>query len=420
MSEGAVRSAGPSSGTTVAAPGPVGTGPVGTGPAAGAAESRGLATSGGAAAAVTVTATATVTVPVPPPGFAAAQPGDVLAATVLGRAGEPRVVLNTHLGQLTLPAPQTLPVGATVQVVIVATEPALQVQVQPAVGADGRPAPAQPPAPGGPAGSAAAPSPEIGLRVGLVLAGRFVPSPPQPPGPATTIVPGPTTPAAATGPTIDRGAGTIFRQAAAPGRAAPVLAPATPGGASGGAPNGATPPLPARPAPAPIAAPAMGAAAAKAGALSVCVLAIATPGQQPLPTPGQALAGTVVFGAPPGQSSAPKSSTPCDASSSPCPMPALTKTSSSRPTPPWRPHNRNSPPQQGKGGNAAAAMTPACPKPTKNQSYAEPVQLSRPEYPSQSPTHHADTQISPITLKSSASKTPREKSGSMMMWPPWW
>ena len=41
------------------------------------------------------------------------------------------------------------------------------------------------------------------------------------------------------------------------------------------------------------------------------------------------------------------------------------KTSSSRPTPPWRPHNRNSPPQQGKGGNAAAAMTPACPKPTK-------------------------------------------------------
>ena len=93
-------------------------------------------------------------------------------------------------------------------------------------------------------------------------------------------------------------------------------------------------------------------------------------------------------------------------------MPALTKTSSSRPTPPWRPHNRNSPPQQGKGGNAAAAMTPACPKPTKNQSYAEPVQLSRPEYPSQSPTHHADTQISPITLKSSASKTPREKSGN--------
>ena len=95
-------------------------------------------------------------------------------------------------------------------------------------------------------------------------------------------------------------------------------------------------------------------------------------------------------------------------------MPALTKTSSSRPTPPWRPHNRNSPPQQGKGGNAAAAMTPACPKPTKNQSYAEPVQLSRPEYPSQSPTHHADTQISPITLKSSASKTPREKSGSVV------
>ena len=92
-------------------------------------------------------------------------------------------------------------------------------------------------------------------------------------------------------------------------------------------------------------------------------------------------------------------------------MPAITKTSSSRPTPPWRPHNRNSPPQQGKGGNVAAAMTPACPKPTKNQSYAEPVQLSRPEYPSQSPTHHADTQISPITLKSSASKTPREKSG---------
>ena len=92
-------------------------------------------------------------------------------------------------------------------------------------------------------------------------------------------------------------------------------------------------------------------------------------------------------------------------------MPALTKTSSSRPTPPWRPHNRNSPPQQGKGDNTAAAMTPACPKLTKNQSYAEPVQLSRPEYPSQSPTHHADTQISPITLKSSASKTPREKSG---------
>ena len=106
-----------------------------------------------------------------------------------------------------------------------------------------------------------------------------------------------------------------------------------------------------------------------------------------------------------------KSSTPCDASSSPCPMPALTKTCSSRPTPPWRPHDRNSPPQQGKGGNAAAAMTPACPKPTKNQSYAEPAQLSRPEYPSQNPTHHADTQISPITLKCSASKTPREKSG---------
>ena len=39
------------------------------------------------------------------------------------------------------------------------------------------------------------------------------------------------------------------------------------------------------------------------------------------------------------------------------------------------------------------------------------IQLSRPEYPYQSPTHHADTQISPITLKSSASKTPREKSG---------
>ena len=93
-------------------------------------------------------------------------------------------------------------------------------------------------------------------------------------------------------------------------------------------------------------------------------------------------------------------------------MPALTKTSSSRPTPPWRPHNRNSPPQQGKGGNAAAAMTPACPKPTKNQSYAEPVQLSRPEYPSQSPTHHADTQISPITLKSSASKRLVRSPGS--------
>ena len=98
-------------------------------------------------------------------------------------------------------------------------------------------------------------------------------------------------------------------------------------------------------------------------------------------------------------------------------MPAPTMTSSSRPTPPWRPHNRNSPPQQGKGGNAAAAMTPACPKPTKNQSYAEPVQLSRPEYPSQSPTHHADTQISPITLKSSASKTPREKSGTVWVDP---
>ena len=68
-------------------------------------------------------------------------------------------------------------------------------------------------------------------------------------------------------------------------------------------------------------------------------------------------------------------------------------------------HNRE------KGGSAAAAMTPACPKPTKNQSYAEPAQLSRPEYSSQSPTHHADTQISPITLKCSAPKTPREKSG---------
>ena len=49
-------------------------------------------------------------------------------------------------------------------------------------------------------------------------------------------------------------------------------------------------------------------------------------------------------------------------------------------------------------------MTPACPKPIKNQSCAEPAQLSRPEYPSQSPTNHADTQISPITLKCSASK----------------
>ena len=85
-------------------------------------------------------------------------------------------------------------------------------------------------------------------------------------------------------------------------------------------------------------------------------------------------------------------------------MPALTKTCSSRPTPPWPPLDRNSPPQQGKAGNAAVAMTPACPKPTKNRSYAEPVQLSRPEYPSQSPTNHADTQISPITLKCSASK----------------
>ena len=93
-------------------------------------------------------------------------------------------------------------------------------------------------------------------------------------------------------------------------------------------------------------------------------------------------------------------------------MPALTKTCSSRPTPPWRPLDRNSPPQQGKGGNAAAEMTPACPKPTKNQSYAKPAQPSRPEYPSQSPTHHADTQISPITLKCRDSKTPREKSGS--------
>ena len=303
MSEGAVRSAGPSGGTTVAAPGPVA-----TGPAAGGAEARGSATAGGTTATVTATATATVTIPVPPPGFAAARPGDVLAATVLGRAGEPQLVLNTHLGQLTLPASLALPAGATVQVVIVATEPALQVQVQPTVGGDGRPVPAQLPAPGTPAGTAAAPSPEIGLRVGLVLAGRFVPSPPGPPqlpGPAaTTVAPGSATPAAATGPTIDRGAGTILRQAAAPGRAAPAQVPATPGGPSGGASagasNGATPPQPAGPAPAQIAAPATGAATAEAGALSVRVLAIATLGQPPLPTPGQALAGTVVPGAPPG------------------------------------------------------------------------------------------------------------------------
>ena len=30
-----------------------------------------------------------------------------------------------------------------------------------------------------------------------------------------------------------------------------------------------------------------------------------------------------------------------------------------------RPLDRHSPPQQGKGSSAAAAMTPACPKPTK-------------------------------------------------------
>ena len=74
--------------------------------------------------------------------------------------------------------------------------------------------------------------------------------------------------------------------------------------------------------------------------------------------------------------------------------------------------DRNSPPRQGKGGSAAAAMTPACPKPTKNKSYAKPTQLSRPEYPSQSPTNHADTQISPITLKCSASKRLVRSPGS--------
>ena len=41
------------------------------------------------------------------------------------------------------------------------------------------------------------------------------------------------------------------------------------------------------------------------------------------------------------------------------------------------------------------------------------AQLSRPEYPSQSPTHHADTKISPIILKCSVSITPREKSGAI-------
>ena len=51
------------------------------------------------------------------------------------------------------------------------------------------------------------------------------------------------------------------------------------------------------------------------------------------------------------------------------------------------------------------------PETHQNQSCADPAERSRPEYPSQSLTHHADTQISPITLKSSASKTPREKSG---------
>ena len=67
---------------------------------------------------------------------------------------------------------------------------------------------------------------------------------------------------------------------------------------------------------------------------------------------------------------------------------SLTKTCSSRPTLPWRPHDRNSPPQQGKGGNAAAAMTPACPKPTKNQiirracpTIPARISISKPEPP---------------------------------------
>ena len=73
----------------------------------------------------------------------------------------------------------------------------------------------------------------------------------------------------------------------------------------------------------------------------------------------------------------------------------LTKTSSSRLTPPWRPRNRNSPPQQGKGCDAAAAMPAACPKARQNQSFADPAERSWPQYPSQSPTHHADNSNQP-------------------------
>ena len=93
-------------------------------------------------------------------------------------------------------------------------------------------------------------------------------------------------------------------------------------------------------------------------------------------------------------------------------MPALTETSSSRPTPPWRPLDRNSPPQQGKGGSAAAAKTPACPKPTKKPIIRKAcptiparISISKPDPPRRHSNQPDHSQMQRL-------KTPREKSGS--------
>ena len=92
-------------------------------------------------------------------------------------------------------------------------------------------------------------------------------------------------------------------------------------------------------------------------------------------------------------------------------MPALTKTSSSRPTPPWRPHNRNSPPQQGKGSSVAAADDSRMPETHQNPiirgacpTIPARISISKPDPPRRHSNQHDHSQMQRL-------KTPREKSG---------
>lgn len=269
---------------------------------------------GGASAAVGAArgaASVTAVIAAPPPGLTTLAPGDVIAATVAARATDGALTLTTAHGQVTVATTtQALAPGTPVQLLVVATDQGLRVQIQvaqPAVAVETVPGSGPGSVPGsgpgsGPGAAPVGPAAATGLGVGAVLTGRFVPSPlplhaAAQPAAATAAIPAvPSGSAAvAAGAPHQPNASLPAARTAAAGSGvsatAAVNAPARPGALPG------TPGTTARPAAAAIAG---GVNPAAASPLTVRVLATAAPGA-PAMVAAQALTGTVLATAAAGQ-----------------------------------------------------------------------------------------------------------------------